>query len=44
LPLGESLLANIPGSPKAIIITLGEIHYQACGSLLHARSNRLPSF
>lgn len=36
LPLGEGLRADIPGSLKAIIITLGEIHYQACGALLPA--------
>lgn len=28
-PLGESLRTDIPGSLKAIIITLGEVHYQA---------------
>jgi hypothetical protein len=44
LPLGESLRANIPGSLKAIIITLGEIHYQACGSLLHAVQTGSPAF
>ena len=44
LPLGEKLRADIPGSLKAIIITLGEIHYQACGALLHAVQTGSPSF
>jgi hypothetical protein len=44
LPLGESLRADIPGSLKAIIITLGEIHYQACGALLHAVQKGSPAF
>ena len=44
LPLGENLRADIPGSLKAIIITLGEIHYQACGALLHAVQTGAPSF
>ena len=44
LPLGESLRADIPGSLKAIIITLGEIHYQACGSLLSAVQKGSPAF
>ena len=34
--LGESLQSNAPGSLRAMVITLGEIHYQACGSLLHS--------
>lgn len=34
--LGEALQSNVPGSLRAIIISLGEIHYQACGSLLHS--------
>lgn len=44
LPLGENLRADTPGSLKAIIITLGEIHYQACGSLLHAVQTGSPAF
>ena len=43
-PLGENLRADIPGSLKAIIITLGEIHYQACGALLHAVQTGSPGF
>ena len=42
--LSESLRADIPGSLKAIIITLGEIHYQACGALLHGVQRGSPSF
>ena len=44
LPLGENLRADIPGSLKAITITLGEIHYQACGALLHAVQTGSPAF
>jgi hypothetical protein len=44
LPLGENLRADISGSLKAIIITLGEIHYQACGALLHAVQTGSPAF
>jgi SAM-dependent methyltransferase len=43
-PLGESLRADSPVSLKAIIITLGEIHYQACGALLQGVQRGLPSF
>ena len=34
--LGEALQSNVPGSLRAMIISLGEIHYQAWGSLLHS--------
>ena len=34
--LGEGLRSDVPGSLRATVITLGEIHYQACGSLLHS--------
>ena len=43
-PLGERLRSDIPGSLKAIIITLGEIHYQACGALLYGVQRGSPSF
>jgi hypothetical protein len=43
-PLAEGLRADIPGSLKAIIMTLGEIHYQACGALLHGVQTGSPSF
>jgi len=32
---GKSLQRDAPGSQRAIIMTLGEVHYQAWGSLLH---------
>ena len=32
--VGESLQSDVPGSQRAIIITLGEVHYQAWGNLL----------
>ena len=34
--LGKSLQSDVPGSQRAIIVTLGEIHYQAWGGLLHS--------
>jgi O-methyltransferase/methyltransferase family protein len=43
-PLAESLRSDIPGSLRAIVITLGEIHYQACGALLHGVQTGSPSF
>ena len=33
---GKTLQRDAPGSQRAIIITLGEVHYQAWGSLLHS--------
>jgi len=43
-PLAEGLLIGNSGSLRAIVITLGEIHYQACGNLLHSVQTGLPSF
>ncbi len=34
--LAEPLRSDVPGSLRAIVITIGEIHYQACGELLHS--------
>jgi hypothetical protein len=34
--LAEPLRSDVPGSLKALVITMGEIHYQACGELLHS--------
>src|SRR5258708_5826442 len=34
--LAEPLLSDAPGSLRAVVITIGEIHYQACGELLHS--------
>ena len=42
--LGNSLRSNIPGSLRAIVITIGEIHYQACGALIHAVTTGSPAF
>jgi hypothetical protein len=35
-PLAEGLQSAVPGSLTDAVITLGEIHYQACGQLLHS--------
>jgi hypothetical protein len=42
--LGNALRSNVPGSLRAIVITIGEIHYQACGDLLHAVCTGSPAF
>jgi hypothetical protein len=34
--LAERLRTDNPASLKAMVITIGEIHYQACGNLLHS--------
>lgn len=34
--LAETLRSDVPGSLRATVITIGEIHYQACGELLHS--------
>jgi 2-polyprenyl-3-methyl-5-hydroxy-6-metoxy-1,4-benzoquinol methylase len=41
---GESLQSNVPGSLRAIVMTLGEIHYQAWGDLLHSIQTGSPAF
>jgi O-methyltransferase domain/Dimerisation domain len=43
-PLAEGLRTGITGSLKATIITIGEIHYQAYGDLLHSVETGSPSF
>ena len=35
-PMAEGLQSAAPGSLKDAVITLGEIHYQACGQLLYS--------
>jgi O-methyltransferase domain/Dimerisation domain len=35
-PVSQSLQSNVPGSLRQAVITIGEIHYQAWGSLLHS--------
>jgi len=42
--LGESLQSNVPGSLRHAVITIGEIHYQAWGSLLHSVQTGSPAF
>ena len=42
--LGEPLRSDVPGSLREMIITLGEIHYQACGELLHSVRTGFPAF
>ncbi len=41
---GRALRSNVPGSLRRIAITLGEIHYQACGELLHSVRTGTPAF
>ncbi len=42
--LAETLQTEVHGSLRAIVITLGEIHYQACGNLLHSVQTGSPAF
>ena len=42
--LGEPLRSDVPGSLREIVISLGEIHYQACGELLHSVRTGFPAF
>jgi O-methyltransferase domain/Dimerisation domain len=42
--LGGGLRGAVPGSQRSIVITIGEIHYQACGDLLHAVRTGSPAF
>jgi hypothetical protein len=43
-PLAETLRTEVHGSLRAMVITLGEIHYQACGNLLHSVRTGSPAF
>jgi len=43
-PAGQSLQSNVPGSLRQAVITIGEIHYQAWGSLLHSVQTGSPAF
>jgi hypothetical protein len=40
----EPLRSDVPGSLRNIVITIGEIHYQACGDLLHSVQTGSPAF
>jgi hypothetical protein len=42
--LAEPLRSDVPGSLREIVITIGEIHYQACGELLHSVRTGSPAF
>jgi hypothetical protein len=42
--LAESLRTEVHGSLRAMVITIGEIHYQACGNLLHSVQTGSPAF
>jgi hypothetical protein len=42
--LAESLQTNARASLRAMVITIGEIHYQACGNLLHSVQTGSPAF
>jgi SAM-dependent methyltransferase len=42
--LAENLQTNAPASLRAMVITIGEIHYQACGNLLHSVQTGSPAF
>jgi hypothetical protein len=42
--LAEGLQTDIPGSLRTMVMTIGEIHYQACGNLLHSIQTGSPAF
>jgi hypothetical protein len=42
--LAQALQTDVPGSLRAVVITIGEIHYQACGNLLHSVQTGSPAF
>jgi hypothetical protein len=42
--VAESLQTDVHGSLRAMVITIGEIHYQACGNLLHSIQTGSPAF
>lgn len=42
--LGNALRSDLRGSLRGIVITLGEIHYQACGELLYTVKTGSPAF
>jgi len=43
-PEGKALRSDVPGSLRATVITIGEIHYRACGELLHSVQTGSPAF
>jgi SAM-dependent methyltransferase len=42
--LAEALRSDVPGSLRTTVITIGEIHYQACGELLYSVRTGFPAF
>jgi O-methyltransferase domain/Dimerisation domain len=42
--VGQNLRTDVHGSLRHMVITLGEIHYQACGDLLHSVQTGSPAF
>jgi len=42
--LAKSLQTDVHESLRAMVITIGEIHYQACGDLLHSIQTGSPAF
>src|SRR5205823_13651878 len=42
--MAQALRSDVLGSLRQIVITLGEIHYQACGELLHSVKTGSPAF
>ena len=42
--VAECLQTEVHGSLRAMVITIGEIHYQACGNLLHSVQTGSPAF
>ncbi|HLY59180.1 MAG TPA: methyltransferase [Terriglobia bacterium] len=43
-PIGNSLLSDVPGSLRSMVLTLGEEHYQAWGNLLQSVKTGEPAF
>ena len=42
--IGASLQSGMPGSMRSIILTLGDEHYQACGTLIDSIKCDKPAF
>jgi hypothetical protein len=42
--LAEGLQTDVHGSLRSMVITIGEIHYQACGNLLYSVRTGSPAF
>jgi hypothetical protein len=43
-PLGQALRSGVPGSLRHMVLTLGEIHYEAWGHLFHSVKTGTPAF